>query len=210
MHKLLFSGLVLLFILFSACKKSDTEAPVISLNADTTLHYLNMPYVDPGFSVTDNKSNDLEKNVVVNNPVDINNYGTYTITYSVEDENGNTGTATRDVDIILNKENYYHLTYSALDSCGSGSFFYTGLIQDCNCPQNAVTVANISNFGLSAIFTLPLSGQYNEIILMDTAKAAVTFIGNAIMSNNADTLFWNYNITDSVKTEVCSSVWIKQ
>lgn len=110
----------------------------------------------------------------------------------------------------MNKENYYHLTYSAFDSCSSGNFIYTGLIQDCDCPQNAVTVANISNFGLSAIFTLTLSGQYNEIILMDTAKASVTFIGNAIMSTNADTLFWNYSITDSVKTEVCSSIWIKQ
>lgn len=90
------------------------------------------------------------------------------------------------------------------------TFLYTGLVQDCNCPQNAVTVANISNFGMSALFTLPIDGQYNEIILMDTSKAAVSFYGEAKMSTGADTLFWNYSIADSVNTDVCSSVWIKQ
>lgn len=184
--------------------------PVISLNADTTLHYLNQPFIDPGFYVTDNHSCDLADEVEITNPVDINNYGTYTITYNVSDEAGNKAVAERPVDIILNKSDYYHLTYVATDSCTSGTFFYNALIQDCDCPQNAVTVANISNFGLSAIFTLPLSGQYNEIILLDTSKAAVSFIGEALMSSNADTLFWNYTIADSVSMDVCKSVWIKE
>ena len=210
MQRLIVCGLVLLYCLVSACEKPDTTAPVLRLNEDTVTHYLGDAYLEPGFSVTDNHTCDLDGAVTVNGVVDINNYGTYSLTYSVTDAAGNTTQEVRAVDVILRKENYYHLTYLAKDTCTSGVYIYTGLIQDCDCPQNAVTVANISNFGLSAVFTLPLSGQYNEIILMDTAKAAVSFTGSAIMSTNADTLLWNYTITDSVQSDICISTWIKQ
>lgn len=210
MYRILILGIIFSTFFSSSCKKADTQAPVITLTPDTLVHYLNYPYIDPGFTVTDNQSTGLEAKVIVQGTVDIHNYGSYSINYSVADENGNTGTASRKVDIVLSKDNYYYLTYAAYDSCTSGNFSYTGLVQDCNCPQNAVTVANISNFGMSALFTLPIDGQYNEIILMDTTKAAVSFYGEAKMSTGADTLFWNYSIADSVNTDVCSSVWIKQ
>lgn len=208
-YKLCFLFLPTLAI--SACEKSDIIAPLIILIPDTVaVHYLGDTYIDPGINVTDNYTCDLTELTTIENDVDVNNYGTYIITYTTSDEAGNTSQANRLVDIVLRKENYYHLTYAATDTCNSGIYFYNGLIQDCACPENAVTVVNISNLGLSAIFTLPVSGLYNEIITLDTLKAAITFNGSAVMSTNADTLFWNYTIADSVTTDICRSVWIKQ
>ncbi|MFN3939935.1 MAG: immunoglobulin-like domain-containing protein [Chitinophagales bacterium] len=206
-----FTLLLCLLCLVSACKKADTIAPEITLLEDTVpVHYLHEIYTDPGATVLDNHSCELGNFLSVANYVDIDNYGTYRVVYAVADASDNLATAERKVDIVLRTENYFHLTYAASDTCTSGNYFYNGLIQDCACEANAVTVANISNFGLSAIFTLPISGVYNEILTLDTTKAAITFNGFARMSTNADTLFWNYTIADSVTSDVCRSVWIKQ
>ncbi len=204
--------LFIIFIwLFFACSREDTNNPVINLNPDTDLnHYRTEPYFDPGINVADDYSCDLTENIQILNEVDVNHYGSYYVTYIAEDEAGNLAEEKRQVDIILPIIDYYSQDYLAFDTCTSSNFFYTGLIQDCDCDDFSVIVGNISNFGLSASFTLPISGQYNQILLLDTVKAAVHFIGSGTMSTGADTLFWDYTIQDSITTDICRSVWIKE
>lgn len=203
-------ALISVILLFS-CRKKDEIPPDIRVLPDSvTVHYRGDAYNDPGIYAVDNYSCDLAA-ITVENNVDTSRYGTYTIEYSVSDEEGNSSADTRPVDIVLPLKDYYDLNYSAVDTCSvSGSFFYTGLIQDCDCTEFGVLVGNISNFGLSASFILPLSGQYNEIISMDTTKATVHFEGSGIMTPHADTIFWQYTISDSVQSDVCSSIWVKQ
>lgn len=195
--------------LITGCAQIDTSEPLILLIPDSNTHYRTEPYSDPGFDVADDQTCLQTADVIINNPVNTNLYGTYLITYSAADASGNIAVASRNVDIVLPLKDYYNQTWNAYDTCTSGNIFYTGLIQDCDCPDQSVIVGNISNFGLSASFTLPVSGQYNHMITLDTTKAAVTFFGTGVMNPSADTLFWEYIIMDSVSTDVCRSTWIK-
>jgi hypothetical protein len=131
------------------------------------------------------------------------------VIYTATDEQNNSTELIREVDILLQPSDYYSTYYAATDSCTSGIFSYVGLIQDCDCPEPAVTVSNISNFGSSATFILPLSGQYNEIILLDTTRSGVDFIGESLMSLSADTLNWLYTISAGSDSDVCKSTWVK-
>lgn len=202
------------FILFtfatvSACARQDTDAPVLELNTDNSIHYRGTTYNDPGFSVADNHDCNVQNNVEVLNTVDENRYGSYTVTYTVADNAGNQTEEIRAVDIVLPLTDYYSQTWKAYDTCTSGNYDYYGLIQDCDCYGDNVTVGNISNFGLSAAFTLPVSGQFSQFLTLDTTKAAVNFFGTATMNPTADSLKWSYLISDSISTDVCTSVWIK-
>jgi hypothetical protein len=189
---------------------TDTIPPVIEvLPGSGEEHYRGLPYEDPGAIVLDDQSCDTEEMLTVINEVDIWQYGSYTVTYTATDMSNNTATAIREVDILLRPDDYYDLTWNATDTCEGIAFNYTALVQDCDCDSFAITVGNISNFGLSALFTLPLDGSYNELVLMDTTKSGVTFSGNAIMNPSADTLIWTYTLSDGADTESCSATWTK-
>jgi hypothetical protein len=197
-------------MILMACNKEDTASPMIILVPDSDVpHFRTEPFIEPGYDVADDQTCLTSDLVSVINPIDVNRYGNYVVSYSAEDEAGNMTTAFRSVDIVLPLADYYDQTWNAYDTCTSGNYFYTGLIQDCDCGAFAVTVGNISNFGLSATFTLPVTDRYNHVLTMDTVKSAVHFLGTGTMSQMADTLYWNYTIADSVATDVCRSVWIK-
>lgn len=194
----------------TACSKPDTESPLLEPYVDSDTHYRGTPYTAPGFWVADNHTCNMNELVSVTSSVDENRYGTYTTTYSVSDEAGNTSEVTIPVDVILPISDYYDIEWKAYDTCTSGNYNYYGLILDCDCEGDFVTAANFSNFGLSAVFNLPVSGTYYQFLTLDTTKAGVTFTGTATMSPAADTLKWSYIISDSISSDVCTSVWIKQ
>ncbi len=184
--------------------------PVIILRDDATaVHYRGESYTDPGAQVADNYTCVPDLDFETLNLVDTSRYGTYQVIYTVTDEAGNESELIRTVNVVLPIEDYYQIEYKAYDTCTSNIYIYSGLIQDCDCPNFSVTVGNISNFGLSATFTLPVSGTYNEILSLDTTKASVHFEGFGTMSPSAETIRWEYSITDSISTDVCTSTWIK-
>ncbi|NVK85102.1 MAG: DUF5011 domain-containing protein [Cytophagia bacterium] len=75
----------------------DDILPVITLNGDAIVqHEAYSPYTDEGAVATDNCSPTL----ITDNPVDVNNPGTYTVTYTATDESGNETTANRTVQIV--------------------------------------------------------------------------------------------------------------
>lgn len=76
----------------------DKEAPTITLNGLAEVDVkMDTSYTDEGATAVDNNGGDITSNIVVDNPVNIAVAGTYTVTYSVTDPVGNTGTATRTV-----------------------------------------------------------------------------------------------------------------
>ena len=77
---------------------ADTVPPVIVVTGSPTVTInLGGTYTDAGATATDNVDGDISDQIVVDNPVDTSQAGTYTITYSVEDLSGNTSTAIRTV-----------------------------------------------------------------------------------------------------------------
>ena len=79
----------------------DREAPVIKLNGSSSiLLEEGEAYVEPGYTATDNVDGDITSKVTVTGSVNINVPGGYTLVYSVTDAAGNTGTASRAVQVM--------------------------------------------------------------------------------------------------------------
>ena len=76
----------------------DTIPPEITLIGPATVTVqLGATYTDAGATATDNVDGDITDSIVVDNPVDTRVAGTYTVTYRVTDQAGNTTVATRTV-----------------------------------------------------------------------------------------------------------------
>lgn len=79
----------------------DTTKPVITLKGDEPAKLeVHMRYNDAGATALDNVDGDITDNVFVVNPVISDVVGTYTVSYSVKDAQGNESTAQRTVNIV--------------------------------------------------------------------------------------------------------------
>ena len=108
---------ILLIIVVMSCNKTDDTPPIIFMSgADTLVHILNQPYVDEGATATDETDGNITHNIYVDNQVDENKVGWYTVTYKVIDEAGNEAApATRDV-FILNEAYTYIDNYQLTET----------------------------------------------------------------------------------------------
>jgi PGF-pre-PGF domain-containing protein len=79
----------------------DTTAPSITVNGinPITIHRGDV-YTDAGASAIDTVDGDITKNILVNNSVNSDIVGTYTVTYDVNDSAGNNAQQTRTVNVI--------------------------------------------------------------------------------------------------------------
>ncbi|MDP3461848.1 MAG: DUF5011 domain-containing protein [Bacteroidales bacterium] len=84
--------------MFSSCNKeektNDPYPPFIVLNGESVVWAeLNKPYSDPGavaFDITsDQDTIDISFRMVINNPVNTGQVGSYKVTYNIKDEAGN-------------------------------------------------------------------------------------------------------------------------
>src|SRR6188768_1972372 len=92
-------------ILVSSCSKDDgdTTAPVITMaGASSVETVLNETYVDPGATASDDEDGTIT--VSVDNPVNEDLTGTYTVTYTATDNAGNTSSVTRSVRVYNEAE----------------------------------------------------------------------------------------------------------
>ena len=84
----------LLLISFFSCKETDDTRPTITLKFgdvqnDSTSHVLNQAYVDPGATAWDDFDGDITSRIYVDNEVNENLVGWYSVTYNVVDQAGN-------------------------------------------------------------------------------------------------------------------------
>lgn len=76
----------------------ETSKPTIQLNGSDLVYVeINSKYQDLGALATDEKYGDLTEKIVVDNPVDVTKLGTYTITYTVTNNDKEVATVTRTV-----------------------------------------------------------------------------------------------------------------
>lgn len=77
---------------------NDILPPELNLNGPEVIGmYVGEAFTDPGFEAIDNHDGDLTSSVKVEGGVDSNNFGVYTLKYSVEDAVGNYAEKTRRV-----------------------------------------------------------------------------------------------------------------
>lgn len=78
----------------------DDVAPEIKLNGNSTVNVLvGTNYEEKGATAIDEKDGDLTEKIAKIGEVDVSQVGTYTITYTVEDNSGNKATKTRKVNV---------------------------------------------------------------------------------------------------------------
>ena len=78
----------------------DKKEPTLELIGSTDIKlFVGNQFKDPGYKATDEYEGVLTDKVVVNNSIDINKAGKYTITYEVQDTSGNKATAIRNIEI---------------------------------------------------------------------------------------------------------------
>jgi len=89
---------------FSSCNK-DTEPPVITILGENPVNSAcrGYVYVDAGATATDNEDGDITSKIETNSTVDTGQVGTYRVTYTVKDNEGNQAVAERAVEIIFCK-----------------------------------------------------------------------------------------------------------
>ena len=82
---------------------ADVTAPVITRVGDATVSLeLGSTYTDAGATAVDNTDGNITSSISTVNPVDVNTVGTYTVTYNVDDDAGNSATqVTRTVNITV-------------------------------------------------------------------------------------------------------------
>ena len=101
----------------------DTTAPTVSILGDpVVLVYQYGSYTEPGHTAVDNHNGPLEKGQL--GTVDVDTVGDYTLTYTYTDVSGNTGTATRLVEV--RPDGSTTKTGTSTSSTGTGTATTTG------------------------------------------------------------------------------------
>ena len=105
-----------MFLLVLGCKKKKT-APELSLLGDAIMQLcLGDSLVDPGFSSIDAYDVDISGTVDVTSNVNNGTVGSYTITYTSTDENGNVSTVERTINVDICVSSMLS-TYSVSHDC---------------------------------------------------------------------------------------------
>lgn len=79
-------------------KKVDQEKPTITLKGGSTIYITpNSAFQEPGYTASDNCEGDITSQVKVSGQVNPSKLGTYSLTYTVSDQAGNTATVMRTV-----------------------------------------------------------------------------------------------------------------
>jgi hypothetical protein len=83
-------SILVLSISISGCKENDDLPPVLTLTgAESVNHILNNVYNDDGAEAIDETDGNITKNIYIENSVNVNKIGEYTVIYHVVDQAGN-------------------------------------------------------------------------------------------------------------------------
>lgn len=108
--------------------REDTSSPSITLSGNTNIYVpINSTFSDPGYYAYDNCDGDITSNVKISGSVDTTRAGTYTITYDVSDNSGNSYSVSRSVSVYAQNGNSSHVIYLTFDD---GPSQYTGELLD--------------------------------------------------------------------------------
>jgi len=100
-----FRGLIFLIIILlsTSCDKDKTEPVITILGDNPKTLCVDRTYEDAGATALDNEDGDLTNLIEVTINVDNSQPGTGHVSYSVTDNVGNTGSASRTVEVIYCK-----------------------------------------------------------------------------------------------------------
>jgi hypothetical protein len=133
--------LFIFLIIIMSCQKKDDLPPLLTLKgSDTIVHILNSKYVDEGATATDETDGNISSNIYIDNQVNENKIGEYTVTYHVVDQAGNEANPITRWVSVYNEGDVYSGNYSLKE---------TQFYQSNECQYYvAASVDSTINFGL--------------------------------------------------------------
>lgn len=176
-------------IFLSSCKKDDTTAPTITLLGDAAMTVqLGDVFTDPGFTADDDEDGDITANVVVTNLPNTSQVNIYEVTYTVEDEAGNTASATRTVTVPSNRlAGTYQVTDIVTGGSAPGTYNYTATVTQSGVEYNKLIINNFGGYGSPVNVNVTVSGA-NINIAAQTPAGLPTVSMGSISGNGAYTV----------------------
>ena len=168
----------------------DTTAPLVTLlGSNPIVLAAGAPFVDPGATASDICAGDLTGSIVVTGAVNVHVIGSYTLTYSATDSDGNTGAASRAV-WVTDVPSVSGLSASFVATNPITGIREAALNASIN-PNGRATTA-IFQYGLSAAYPgasvpvdLPASfSNSNLVTFLDGLMSGYTYHWRVVASNN--------------------------
>lgn len=220
MKKLFFLSAALILsagmIWMTGCKKDDSTPPTITLKGSDPMSVtLGTSPSDPGATANDDKDGDISSSITSDwsTKVTPGMKGTYTVTYSVSDAAGNTGTATRTVKVVNDAEFLAGTYLNAKDSCQvTAPYTFNATITTSNTVNDKFTINNFGAFGTS----VNIDGSLTSSTNISFSPQAIGTAGNLLSGSGTVTqassptkfnLQWTWN--DGTTTETCWSNYTK-
>lgn len=193
-----------------SCKKKDDLPPTLILKGDEkVIHILNTVYNDEGATATDETDGNITSRIFIENQIDVDKVGEYTITYHVTDEAGNEAKPITRLVSVYNQANVYGDFYNiketnSTDMCEYVSMVYAdsthnfGLVIDgfaCNSGHEVFVQINDT--------TVVLPYQILDDSLIGLSVTGSGFINDSVISIN-------YMVTVNDTVELWNAVLKRQ
>lgn len=185
MRKRLGFSMIVLFVSMAGCGVNDEIPPYIDLKGPNPLElYLDQPYVEYGLVVRDDIDGEITVWDKVPAVVPAGTPGTYTVTYTAEDEAGNVGSAERTVVVLPEKFAHDGLPTAAYSSVNTQVDFLTkvtyGLTATPMWEGTRMVHIRINQFPLDGTTPLILLATETYAQVVSTGTVPITpFVGSS-------------------------------
>ncbi len=175
---LLLMGFGMMFL--TSCKDDDTTAPTITLTGASTMTVqLGDAFVDPGFTAEDDEDGDVTANVVITNLPNTNQVNIYEVTYTVEDEAGNTASAVRTVTVPTDRlAGNYAVHDVVTGGAFPGEYDYNVVVTQSGTDYNKLIITNFGGYGNPVVVNAFVTGANVSIPAQTPAGLDPTVMGS--------------------------------
>ncbi|MFC2136893.1 immunoglobulin-like domain-containing protein [Bacteroidota bacterium] len=198
-------------IIFAGCRKKDEAPPTFQIIGDSTVSInLFTEYSDSGVIINDNKSGFFIDTI---NTVENDEIGEYIIKYVAVDDEGNIGTFTRRVKVIVVIDNMigqYHVNETVSEGPSAGDYVYTLTVTK-NSSNNGLLMSFFGGWGSSAVANATIT-EDGEIDIPQQEFHEGTLSGSGTINKNAKsfTIDYTYNYADGTDVSHFTASYIEE
>ncbi|HXK38110.1 MAG TPA: immunoglobulin-like domain-containing protein, partial [Candidatus Paceibacterota bacterium] len=174
-------------------------APVITiLGLNPVDLVLGASYVDAGATSTDAEDGDLTSRIIVDDQVNAGVLGTYTVTYSVTDNNGATTTVTRIVNVVAAPTEYTASGTVRVGTAASSSnpVYALGATIELQDGMGNVLEATTTDANGSFSFVIPLLGDHNVCLVTPDTFGVINSGCVLLTQGTSDITLSDFTITE--------------
>jgi hypothetical protein len=201
--------IAILFIgMIAACKKPDTEKPILTLvGAEIVQIDLGEPYNDPKAIAVDNKDKDISSVIYTYGTVNTEVVGSYSLKYAVEDKAGNEADAVyRTVLVRANKLTGSYTVTETISYTGSSDSVHTYSCNVALLPSvyNKLIISNLGDLGSDVYDTITLGTSISSGLQFPVVGDSVIVSSGTYSTTAIKTL--NYSISNKGNNRTCNFI----